>query len=45
MGKINMSLKDTEKYLNLFLKLIYEYNKENKYLKLNYYPEIILKLN
>ena len=37
-----MNLKDTEKYLNLFIKLIYEHNQDNNYIKLNYYPEIKL---
>ena len=40
--RYKMSLEHTEKYLNKFIKLIYEYNKDNEYTKLNYYPEIKL---
>ena len=34
--------KTYRKYSNKLLKLIYEYNKENQYIKLDYYPEIKL---
>ena len=40
--KNKMDLKHTEKYLNKFIKAVYEYNQENNYIKLNYFPEIKL---